>query len=300
MHDAHHDYNGIKLVGAGFGRTGTMSLMQALEILYHPFPCYHMKKIIIDGGAKHAKFWNDCCSQDTQEDADVDDSDEANSLSLAKSKDKNKNKNKEDLPGFDYDFDEVFGGNKYAAAVDFPVCTFYKEIQKKYNCKVILTTRNSESWYKSAKDTILVVMPGCPWIYFGLKILDKIGFEPLKGFRKLHTEVIMRKSFGAKSPSLGNFDKKSLITAFENNERDVKEHCKKNHIDLLVYEIGAGWGPLCKFLDMPIPDVPYPKTNDTAEFKRVLNFLNLLGWAIVTAPTVGLASFMYTKYIRRN
>jgi len=34
----------------------------------------------------------------------------------------------------------------------------------------------------------------------------------------------------------------------------------------LVVEPGAGWAPLCEFLEVPIPDEPYPNTNSRAEF----------------------------------
>ena len=31
---------------------------------------------------------------------------------------------------------------------------------------------------------------------------------------------------------------------------------------LLVYRLGDGWEPLCNFLGVPVPDVPYPHEND--------------------------------------
>lgn len=47
---------------------------------------------------------------------------------------------------------------------------------------------------------------------------------------------------------------------------------------LLVMELKEGWGPLCKFLDRPIPDEPLPRANDAnaadqaakAIFRRLL------------------------------
>ena len=32
---------------------------------------------------------------------------------------------------------------------------------------------------------------------------------------------------------------------------------------LLEYELGSGWEPLCTFLGKPIPDIPFPKSNET-------------------------------------
>jgi hypothetical protein len=31
---------------------------------------------------------------------------------------------------------------------------------------------------------------------------------------------------------------------------------------LLIMDLKEGWAPLCKFLDLPIPDEPLPKAND--------------------------------------
>jgi hypothetical protein len=38
---------------------------------------------------------------------------------------------------------------------------------------------------------------------------------------------------------------------------------------LLVYQVGEGWEPLCRFLDVPVPEVPFPHLNDTASFRAM-------------------------------
>jgi Sulfotransferase domain len=40
--------------------------------------------------------------------------------------------------------------------------------------------------------------------------------------------------------------------------------------DLLVYDLvgGEGWEPLCRFLDRPVPDAPFPWSNQTQELAR--------------------------------
>ncbi|MFM7119401.1 MAG: sulfotransferase [Gammaproteobacteria bacterium] len=35
---------------------------------------------------------------------------------------------------------------------------------------------------------------------------------------------------------------------------------------LLVFEATQGWAPLCAFLNVPVPDEPYPRVNSTEEF----------------------------------
>ena len=40
---------------------------------------------------------------------------------------------------------------------------------------------------------------------------------------------------------------------------------------LLVYEVREGWGPLCRFLGVPIPaDTPFPHLNDSASFQAMI------------------------------
>ena len=36
---------------------------------------------------------------------------------------------------------------------------------------------------------------------------------------------------------------------------------------LLIFESKQGWGPLCTFLDLPIPEEPYPCLNDSGAKK---------------------------------
>ena len=37
---------------------------------------------------------------------------------------------------------------------------------------------------------------------------------------------------------------------------------------LLVWEPRDGWEPLCDFLEVPVPETPVPRLNDTAAFKE--------------------------------
>ena len=53
---------------------------------------------------------------------------------------------------------------------------------------------------------------------------------------------------------------------------------------LLVYEVSQGWGPLCEFLGVPVPDgKPFPHLNDTVEFRarieRVVRIMRTVGYA---------------------
>ncbi len=51
-----------------------------------------------------------------------------------------------------------------------------------------------------------------------------------------------------------------------------------------------GWGPLCKFLDVPVPDVPFPNVNDSKQFVSTLQRNN----AVVIFLAILLFSSSFT------
>jgi Sulfotransferase domain len=59
-------------------------------------------------------------------------------------------------------------------------------------------------------------------------------------------------------------DAAGLKKAFEAHSQSVKDLIPADR--LLVYEVKQGWEPLCTFLDQPIPQADFPKTNSREEF----------------------------------
>ena len=58
---------------------------------------------------------------------------------------------------------------------------------------------------------------------------------------------------------------------------------------LLVWSVSDGWEPLCNFLDLPVPDTPFPHLNDSGEFvQRIVDgaLLALQEWRAREAPPV--------------
>jgi hypothetical protein len=111
----------LKIIGAGFGRTGTSSLHAALNQL--GLPCYHMVEVIENPANKsHLDFW----------------------CNVANSK-----------AGAQHDWEAVF--SKYSAAIDNPACCVWRELLAAYpDAKVILTVHpgGADAWYESTVDTI--------------------------------------------------------------------------------------------------------------------------------------------------
>jgi Sulfotransferase domain len=111
----------LKVIGAGFGRTGTMSAYQALNRL--GLPCYHMIEVLENkANREHIGFWY---------------------------------KVAQTPPGTQHDWEEVFSA--YVAAVDFPASCVWRELLSAYpNAKVVLTLhpKGPGVWYESTIETI--------------------------------------------------------------------------------------------------------------------------------------------------
>ena len=57
-------------------------------------------------------------------------------------------------------------------------------------------------------------------------------------------------------------------------------HQVKSHVPgdrLLVWDVREGWAPLCKFLQVPVPNKPFPRlARNTVPSKRVYSVLGLV------------------------
>ena len=67
-------------------------------------------------------------------------------------------------------------------------------------------------------------------------------------------------------------DREACIAAFNRHDAEVRRLAPANR--LVVWEPGDGWEPLCKALNLPIPDEEYPKTNSTEEFRAKIAEFN--------------------------
>jgi hypothetical protein len=66
--------------------------------------------------------------------------------------------------------------------------------------------------------------------------------------------------------------------------------------------VKEGWAPLCEFLDRPVPEVPFPRMNDTKEFKARGAKMSLMPTpsCIPLAPSLLVASFWQFGGQKRN
>jgi hypothetical protein len=192
----------LRVVGAGCGRTGTMSLKLALERLLGE-PCYHMVEVF--SHPQHVPEWRSAAT------------------------------------GRMPDWNNLFSG--YAAAVDWPASAFWPELSEAYpDALVVLSTRDSESWWRSAHETIFARLNEVPNPEF-------LGM----------VEALFTARF---TPDITNRD--ACIAAFERHNARVREAVPAER--LLEFQASQGWEPLCKALGVPIPDEPFPHVNTREEW----------------------------------
>jgi len=61
--------------------------------------------------------------------------------------------------------------------------------------------------------------------------------------------------------------------------QDVKDSCPPER--LLVFRAEDGWEPLCSFLRVPVPNIPYPRVNDAQEFSRRMEHVTTVGYTVL-------------------
>lgn len=185
----------LQVIGAGLGRTGTLSLKLALEHLGFG-PCYHAMEIAATVRVS-LPLWNDAVLG---------------------------------AP----DWERIFAG--YGAVVDYPGCLFWRELMVRYpEAKIILTVRDADSWFESVNATIFPA--------------ERNG--TLLGEPGLGISDFLRKDFGDQIA-----DRAFMVDYFNSWNRSVIEDVPNER--LLVFNARDGWIPLCDFLHVPCPDVPFP------------------------------------------
>ena len=136
----------------------------------------------------------------------------------------------------------------YKSAVDWPTACFFGDLAQEFpKAKFVLTLRDPERWADSFGATIYKLLAG----------KDEAP-EEMRAWLEMATEVIAKTGF-----PLG-LNPDELVSAFRSHNEAVKETIPANR--LLVFEVKQGWAPLCDFLDVPVPDTEFPRTNHREEF----------------------------------
>jgi len=143
--------------------------------------------------------------------------------------------------------------NGFKSAVDWPTAGFFHELIKEYpTAKYILTERNPENWADSFGSTIYKLIEG----------RDKAP-EKMHNWLNMANKVITKTGFPE------GLDREGLINGFIAHNKAVREIIPEEQ--LLIFQVKDGWEPLCKFLNVPVPNEPFPRTNNREEFWDLVN-----------------------------
>ncbi len=192
----------LRVIGAGFGRTGTDAMREALNILGFG-PCHHMFEVT-ENPVMKARW-------------------------------------RAFMAGGAGGWDALFEG--YRACVDWPGALFWRELMDAFpESKVVLTWRTPESWWASYEKTLLRY-------YQTTEDRESVGYR------------VIDRVFGPRAEN-----RVHVVGLYEANVAAVLAEVPPDR--LILHRLGDGWGPLCAGLGAAVPDLPYPRTNSTAEIRE--------------------------------
>lgn len=140
------------------------------------------------------------------------------------------------------DWDTIFAG--YHSTTDFPASSYWRELSEYYpDAKVLLTVRDANSWFDSVSETIM-----------SPRMLSSLEGSPLMDmFEGTYLKPIGKKVH----------DRAFMTDWYERHNQAVIDTIPAER--LLVFHPKEGWEPLCAFLGVAVPDVPFPRVNSRDE-----------------------------------
>ena len=261
--ESSQDPQTIKVIGAGFGRTSTDSLRQALDVL--GYKTYHMSEVVRHGDAGTLNAFLDGGAA-------------ANATVLH----------------------GVLSRRGYNATVDWPLSLWYERLlEVNASAKVVLSVRDSpQVWALSFRRTIGSAdrFPGprnaarAPWRYLAwMRDAEALC-------ARVYAAVGLRHE--GDDPTRA-FSEASAIAAYE--AWIAKVRARVPAAQLLVHNAKEGYAPLCAFLGVAGCDRlgPYPHGNSTADLLRAFAVLNFVADAYPVA-VAALALWLLARPLRRR
>jgi hypothetical protein len=194
----------LEVIAAGLGRNATFSMKFALEKLGFG-PCHHMVEVFANG-SRQIPLWIEAARGNP-------------------------------------DWDGIFAD--YRATSDYPSASYWRELAEHYpQAKVVLTTRDPDSWFESVSDTI-----------FSDAMQAGLVGTPLGDMM----QGVIFSHFGG-----GDIRDRAFMTDWyvKRNQEVIDTIAPER---LLVFHPKDGWEPVCAFLGVEVPQVKFPKVNSRDE-----------------------------------
>jgi hypothetical protein len=272
----------LEVIGAGYSRTGTVSMQLALEKLLNG-PVMHggtHHTVRTDGAYPPFQVNRAVANSEVQSDYNK---------TWVEAFEARRNGDKQRLHKL---LRKLMDG--YAGCTDNVICLFVPELLELYpDAKVVLATRDPDKWFPSMAGMLdhgMVMSPLLPiltWPAPGLCWVPRLSVEWYR---------VVQESLGGSLKKLIPMSPDVIRI----HDQWVIDNVPKEK--LLVTNVKEGWEPLCKFLAKPVPDEPFPHVNDAEALEKLLAHKMrglLLRWVIILA-TAGGAAYGATQYLWRR
>jgi hypothetical protein len=152
----------------------------------------------------------------------------------------------------------------YRSTTDWPTVAFWRTLIHDFpEAKVILTTRDEQEWFESFDQTILRVLRG-GWLPGNVAEMfsGQSDAEQLTNVSvRMSREVMVPLSFAGTVA-----ERDHVIECYRQHNAAVRREVPAGR--LLEFQVRQGWEPLCAFLEVPVPQHPFPRVNDRATLTR--------------------------------
>ncbi|MBE2319349.1 hypothetical protein DVA67_025460 [Solirubrobacter sp. CPCC 204708] len=152
---------------------------------------------------------------------------------------------------------------EFPATVDWPGSYFTHELMEDFpDAKVLLSARDGAAWAKSMRATIWQALYGEDLV--GLMARARTKVDPLWA----EYSDTMREMWARSELMTQDSSDEEMAAACERYTQDMRRLVPADR--LLVWLPKDGWEPLCAFLEVPVPDAPFPHVNDSESFGDML------------------------------
>ena len=140
----------------------------------------------------------------------------------------------------------------FGCTVDWPSARYWREIAARYpEAKVVLSVRPEQSWLRSMQATIAPLLRSYRTLPPGI----------FRDTMEMAQAIIAAQTFGGRLD-----DPEHMLAVYRAHNEEVRRAIAPDR--LLVFDVAEGWAPLCAFLEVPVPDTPFPRANSTQEFQE--------------------------------
>ncbi|KAL8904377.1 MAG: hypothetical protein Q9207_003302 [Kuettlingeria erythrocarpa] len=159
------------------------------------------------------------------------------------------------------DWDLLLGN--YGAVSDLPAVLFAEDLLRWYpDAKVVLVERDIERWFRSFDDGVIA----------------SIWNPVIRTIARLDSRFVGKLGSTSERWTAGWMEAHSKKEMQDKARGKCKEHYAMiKRVTppgrLLIFKLEDGWEPLCSFLEKPIPNVEFPRVNESAALAEKIRLI---------------------------